>query len=654
MYKYLTLFSIISLSTSSFATNQLEEVNVTSTRISSSLEEVPASVGLINKEMIEDSQAFNLSELFTLLPNVSADLTPRSSGQKIIIRGLDSSRILVLVDGARQSFRNTHNSGLLVNTDLLKKVEVMKGPASSLYGSGAIGGVVSFVSKDASDFLKPGEKFGGIVNIGFDSASDRRKERVTLFTETGTIGIVVSLGIDQSHNLKLGNETKLDHSASDNKDLFLKVGSVPGRKHYYQISYETVSTEANEPNNPDDFVTSRNALVLNESKRSSVTGRYHLNQKTNKFLDPYLTLYHVETDVDKTPSGSTTTEKRETQTYGLDFYNNANLYETQNTKHLLSFGLEGFKDTNRGSEGSERLESFPDGKGVSYGLYTQYQLTLFNRVRVIPGLRFDSYKISSRYNSTNTNKDSQLSKKIALNADLNDNFTVFANYGEGFNAPRIQDLYISGQHFPSNFFISNADLKAEKTKTYELGVKSAFADVILDDDSPYFELSLFQTKAKDFVERSVDIAGGTTQFINKDKVTLTGGEFTLGYEANSFLTALSYSQTRSKNELENTPLDTTPADEWSLNLRYMIEQLNLKIGYKITLAEDQNRITSQGTQTNGYNVHDIYLSWKMDQFIKDAQFDLRVNNVFDRAYRRHEAKILSPARDVKLKIKYRF
>ncbi len=655
-----SIFIVISLITSShaFSVDQVEEVNVTSTRISSSLEEVPASVGLINEEMIKDSQAHSLSDLFSLIPNVSADLTPRSSGQKITIRGLDSSRLLILVDGARQNFRNSHNSGLFVNTDLLKKVEVMKGPASSLYGSGAIGGVVSFVTKDASDFLKNGEKFGGIVEAGYHSATDKRKERITLFTETGTIGLVTSLGIDESHNLELGDDTRLDDSAADNKDLFIKIGSVSGRKHYYQISYETIKTKTEEPNNPDDQVTSRNGLVKNESKRSSVTARYHLNQKSNKLLDPYLTLYHVETDVDKTPVSTSVLEQRETQTYGLDLYNNAKIFRSTHTNHLLSFGIETFKDTNRGRKNGEGLSSFPDGKGTSLGLYTQYQISLFNKIRVIPGLRYDSYKITARDESFKVNEDSELTKKLAINADINDNFTLFANYGEGFNAPRMQDLFISGQHFPGNFFSSNPDLKAEKTKTFEVGFKAAFADLIQEEDSPFMEFTVFQTKARDFVVREVDMVNGTTQFINEDKVELIGGEFTLGYETNSLLTSLSYSQTRSKNEITNQSLDSTPADEWTFNTRYNFNSYNLKTGYKLTVAEDQNRVSGSGHSpvpaTKGYVTHDFFLSWDAKRVLKGTIISFRINNAFDKAYRKHEGKILSAGRDMRLNVKYRF
>src|SRR5262245_16312216 len=149
----------------------LEPITVLATKTIEKTIDALAMVSSVRQEQIEQLQPQKTSDLFFGLPSVwfreRAD-TPETA---INIRGLqDFGRVAVVIDGARQNFqRSGHNANgqFFLDPELIADVDVARGPVTNIYGSGAIGGVVSFRTKDAQDILRPGEKVAGLANTGF-------------------------------------------------------------------------------------------------------------------------------------------------------------------------------------------------------------------------------------------------------------------------------------------------------------------------------------------------------------------------------------------------------------------------------------------------------------------------------------------------------
>lgn len=175
MYKQSLLSASIVLalsSTSAFADDYalFDEVVVSATRTNQQLEDVAASVTVINDKDIEKNMVTDVNDLFKYTPGVTVTTNSRQGIQGINIRGMEGNRVKVIVDGVSQtsqftpsgtqSYNFINSSRVDVDTDMLKSVEIVKGAASSLYGSDAIGGIVAFETKDPSDFLN-GKDFGG-------------------------------------------------------------------------------------------------------------------------------------------------------------------------------------------------------------------------------------------------------------------------------------------------------------------------------------------------------------------------------------------------------------------------------------------------------------------------------------------------------------
>jgi hemoglobin/transferrin/lactoferrin receptor protein len=132
-----------------------------------------ASASHVDQEQLERRMATTPNEMLLGVPGVTVQADARRVSSSINIRGLqDFGRVAVIVDGARQNFqRSDHGtqSTFYVDPELIKSVDVIRGPTANTYGSGAIGGVVFFDTKDAEDFLRPGETWAGSVTGRYES-----------------------------------------------------------------------------------------------------------------------------------------------------------------------------------------------------------------------------------------------------------------------------------------------------------------------------------------------------------------------------------------------------------------------------------------------------------------------------------------------------
>ena len=171
-------------------------VTVTATRIPQLVENVPATVTVIDAETIADQMASDVKDLVRFEPGVSVRRAPtrfgaaqgvtgRDGNAGFNIRGLEGNRVLIQVDGVRvpdgfEFGAQSAGRGDYVDLGVIKSVEILRGPASALYGSDGLAGAVSFVTSDPQDFLTGGKSVGGIARAAYDSADDQ-------FSETGIV-----------------------------------------------------------------------------------------------------------------------------------------------------------------------------------------------------------------------------------------------------------------------------------------------------------------------------------------------------------------------------------------------------------------------------------------------------------------------------------
>lgn len=161
-------------------TAELDEIIVTSTRQNSTVQNVESNITVVTDADVDKTQAQNLSDLFNYTPGVQFESSGRVGVQDVRIRGVGDGRVLVRVDGMTlpdaYEFGPFQRSGRQrFDIANIKQAEVIRGPSSTLYGSRAIGGVVSFTTKDPEDYLADGETIGGNISIGYAGVNDGKK-----------------------------------------------------------------------------------------------------------------------------------------------------------------------------------------------------------------------------------------------------------------------------------------------------------------------------------------------------------------------------------------------------------------------------------------------------------------------------------------------
>ncbi|TAN00841.1 MAG: TonB-dependent hemoglobin/transferrin/lactoferrin family receptor, partial [Rhodanobacteraceae bacterium] len=161
-------------------TKQLARVVVTATRTARAMTDVPATVDLIDRASMDDHLVTNLKDLFRYQPGISVTSSFGRFGLgDIRIRGLGGNRVRIETDGIAVpdalvvgSYANANRN--FVDLDTLKRVEVLRGPGSALYGSDALGGVVAFTTKDPADYLKAGRSVYASAKFGYAGSTNGR------------------------------------------------------------------------------------------------------------------------------------------------------------------------------------------------------------------------------------------------------------------------------------------------------------------------------------------------------------------------------------------------------------------------------------------------------------------------------------------------
>ena len=185
------------LSAAAYAQAQvLDTISVVATKTEEKAIDTLAPVSIINQSVIQTMDPKRLQDIFYRTPGVTFQDRGDSPESSINIRGLqDFGRVAIIVDGARQNYqRSGHNAqgSFFLEPELLGSVDVVRGPTANIYGSGAIGGVVSFRTKDVRDILRPGEKFA--TEVGGSVGSNANRALGSVFSGARTNAVDVFLG----------------------------------------------------------------------------------------------------------------------------------------------------------------------------------------------------------------------------------------------------------------------------------------------------------------------------------------------------------------------------------------------------------------------------------------------------------------------------
>ena len=567
----------------------MNQVTVTATRTERQLDDVASSVSVVIAEDAERNMARNTRDLVKYEPGVDVSSDSRFGNGGFNIRGMDENRVKISVDGVNQakSFgyeRSLQSQRNFFDIESMKQLEVVKGPASSVHGSDAIGGVVAFVTKDPADYLNAeGDDSYASVKAGYSSADSSFNETLTLANRNGDLESLLVYtrrdgnerkgyggvggkgeGREKADPLKYSSNSllgKVQYQVNDNNrigftgelqgsfsesDMLSQDGysvtecvEVPivGTTCHRRI-YSDMSSEDRAERKRIGFFheMQADAVVFDDLKWSVNFQESQSKQKTwDNFVGCVVNPFGcAETNNDNRLK---TYSYRE---YSFQFETVLNKsFELGNSDNYLTYGVnfenKEYKNDNEtiylDEPGRVETENWMPKVGLKqYGLFAQNEISLFDdRWTITPGIRYDRFeeKIKSTNGYDGDAKDKNydsVTARLATVFEINDTWSAFAQYSQGFATPDMFAKYFTYGVGGIVEVHANPDLKPEESDSIEFGFRAS-------NDLGSMEVTAFYSKYKNFIEETCVGEGGCTassgefQYQNLSDANIKGVEF---------------------------------------------------------------------------------------------------------------------------------
>ena len=649
------------------ASSTLDAITVYATRSAQSTFKVPGMVSTVDPEAPGTALSSDIDDLLKMVPGVDVVNGPRRNGQTVTIRGFDSEAIITLIDGRRQNFEAVHDGRFYLDPALLKKIEIVKGAASSIYGGGGIGGVVAFETKDASDILNPGENFGTTTSIGYRSANEELSSTITSYGRADNLDVLASISFRSSDDIRVGGGDEL--ATEDNLiSTLLKAGVTAADWHTVKLQYQASNNNGIEPNNGAGSISSSNPLLEKEVSDRQISAKYIYENPDNDWLNLKLHAYANNTSVEEEDiSGSNLgrIQVRELTTLGFTADNQSRFDYSDAHSQTISYGLEVYQDTQEGtstSTGDGTRPGVPNAEALSIGVYVQDEIkfdTGIGEFLIIPAARFDNYRSDDE--TGNSQNESAISPKLALSYIPNDNLVFFGSLAQAFRAPNMTELYPSGLHFPGggpvpdNFFVPNPDLKPETVTTLEIGSGIRFKGLVSDTDKLRLKGAWHMSRGTDFITQEVDVFGGTTETLNIDKAKLWGWEVEAEYRFQPVTAKFGASYVEAENGDTGEYLANNVPLTFTSDISYDISEVSSVVGWRAKLVDANDKVGTGDVASSGYAVHDIYYRYApADGTFQNLTLDFGIENIFDKRYSKRFATLPEEGRNFAARVSYKW
>lgn len=666
--------------------HEFQRIQVTATRGERALSDVPSTVDVIDREQLDDRLIRDIKDLVRYEPGVSVSATTGRfnalSGFRI--RGLDGNRVLIQTDGIPVSDNFGFGSYLAANRNFvdletLKQVEIVRGPASSLYGSDALGGVVAFVTKDPSDYLEEGKDAYFGLKFGFESDWEG------LFG-----GATAAFGGDRwsgmvavSHRQGKETENQGDNESSgaartaanplrrDGRSLLSKLVYAPSENQRFKLT-----VEGNEDYSSVDALSNLTAAILSQEGRDHQTrARVSLEHEVDSLDAGFADSLNWRIYRQDSESTQRTQERRSNNTrrvmdhnfdqrlYGLQgiFYK---AFTTGAVDHDLTYGVDAsWSETHEKRDGMTvnlatgavskavgmdvfPVRDFPISKTTKIGAYVQDEMRFADgKFSLIPGLRVDYYKLDPTLDNIFAEDnpgvavegmdETSVSPKLGGVWRFAEGWSLFANYAHGFRAPPYGDVNVGFTNLTAGYtVIANPDLKPETSDGYELGVR-------FSNDAFYAGLTGYYNDYRDFIESFVPVSAPPQtplivfQSQNVADARIYGAEFKAGVDFGALADRLqgwslrgAVAYARGDNKTNDTPLNSVDPLRGTLGLAYDREAWGAELVG--SFAERKKRpATDTQYRPAGYGVLDLLAHW---QFAPGAKVNIGVLNLADKKY----------------------
>ncbi|NBN77828.1 TonB-dependent receptor [Microvirga tunisiensis] len=627
--------------------------------------DTPQAVTVIDQEQIDDEQATTIGDIFRQTPGVTIIGTDRVGGQGFNIRGVgaanasDESTIIITVDGATKFYEQYNMGSFFSDPELYKQVEVLRGPASStLYGSGALGGVINFVTKDASDFLSPNEKVALRLKSMLDSNKEGLSTSAILAARLGEqTDVLVNGNFRRSNDYLTGSGAKVPGSGFEAFSGLAKVTHHFGdaNEQSVRLSYQRWQSDADNTSYAQNRTITDFGNIDREITDQTLVFAYENPAQGNPFLDLKLNLSVSDTKVvqDKATARIPSPLFLDSE-YGYRTWQAKleNTFETTGDTfaNFLTLGtqLSYQQRTGKTKGGTGWVDFHPEGTDRKIGVFLQNEFIWNEKLTIIPGVRLDHIALDpdSRIPGARSQSDLAFSPKIAAMYKFTESFSIFGSLARTERLPTLDEMFSTsarptrpGSTFPGGRTVS-LGLKKESSLNYEAGFAVSGRDLIQDGDALQFKTTGFYNDLTNLIAVNPlnNLRVPVPYYVNINQAHIYGVEFEADYQSQYAFANLAYSILRGKDEKTKQTLASIPADTVAVTLGARVPDYNLSFGWRGQFATSISTGQTTGPFA-GYAVHDAFLSWKGDEATQFKGWEVRasVENIFDKRYRNNLA-----------------
>ncbi|MEK9495665.1 TonB-dependent hemoglobin/transferrin/lactoferrin family receptor [Photorhabdus sp. P32] len=575
---------------------------------------VSAGSSVLKKEDIERTQADNIAELLDQLPGVAMSGSPRPGGQTLNIWGMgDTEDVKVTLDDAPKGFEKYLQGSIFIEPELIKRVDVDKGPHNLLDGNGGFGGTVKVVTKDASDLLRPGEDFGGLLKYSYHTNDRQNIYSSAVYGRTieGFADGLLYMSKRDGGNIKRPDGTRFAFSKSDQASYLLKTNFYLNDANTLTLSAMRSDSDGWQPwaaKRDEIAVPSeadvekygwneawRRKLVYRDQTDQNYTAKWNIAPEDNPLLNLTATYAYSKTEQhDKRSAkahngflGSLGNESWIDYVDNLADINNKSAFITGPIEHTLLVGVrwhENQRNTLIHDKSKDKKPEYnygyfqptymPSGEQKTRSFYLQDAMVI-GSVTVTPGVRYDHItnigkpNIAAIYNDNSPNIGHDYSNvtytgwspHLGVIWKATQNLSLFSDFSRTWRAPLVDEQY-EMQYAKASVTATSRNLDVERITGLRFGAILNFNSLLADQDSLQIRTTLFRNRGKDeiftrrgIVCKSPDCGKPLSNYRNLPGYTIQGLEIETFYDSNYLFGKLSYSTIRGQR-------DASPRDPW--------------------------------------------------------------------------------------------
>ena len=561
----------------------LDEVIVSETKINMPFSKKYRSIEIINESEIKESGAQNIIDL--LQQYTGLDIRRRGAGgvqADLYIRGGGFDQTLLLVDGMKMDDSQTghHTLNMLLPVELIKRIEIIKGPAARIFGQNAFNGAINIVTKSARKTLNSQLNIS-LTNISGGSF-DNLSSSVTASLSNNDYSALINYAQDKSDGYRYNTDYKTNN-------LFIKSNLSRSNPHT-----TIISSISNRKFGANGFYASPEAIDQYEETQTSLVGFYSTYRKGNLVIKPKVYWRRNQDEyiyIRNNPSIYRNLHKTNKIALQTDFNYYSNLGKT-------SFGI----DISNISITSNNLG---DHSRFTTSVYIDHTIRLLKeKLTLSPGLSISYFSDLSFHSFPG----------FDIGFDFSESFSIYGNFGKTYRIPTYTDLY-----YKDRTTIGNSELEPENATNSEFGFK-------FNSDKIVFKTAVFNRKSKNIIDYVKQNENDLWQATNIGLLKTSGIESDILIKLSRNINfKFGYAYINDDNYVSNIKFS-----RYSLNsLKHnFISKLSLK--YSKKLYHNIIFRYSERLDLTNYRIVDTNISYK--PFSNNAELYLNLNNIFDQYY----------------------